>query len=90
MECYFDGRGVGYELLWDGSRVELEPTWTESQAATDCAWNKKIYPAKVVDCRFDGHALADPQESAPSIQQESEEALGARKPGGRIRSKTAR
>jgi hypothetical protein len=90
VECYFDGRGVGYELLWDGSRVELEPTWTESQAATDCAWNKKIYPAKVVDCRFDGHALADPQESAPSIQQESEEALGARKPGGRIRSKTAR
>ncbi len=55
ISCDFDGKRIGYELIWDGTRAGYEPGWTMEQAKANCAANTQRYrDKKVVECHFDG------------------------------------
>ncbi len=44
----------GYALYFDGTLAGNETGWTLAQAKTNCQSNKTKYPAKVVECYYNG------------------------------------
>jgi hypothetical protein len=47
----------GFVLWWDGTNVGHEPNYSRASAVTSCAWNRKTYPNKKVECFFNSARL---------------------------------
>lgn len=47
----------GFVLWWDGTKVGHEPNYSRASAVTSCAWNRKNYPKKKVECYLNNARL---------------------------------
>jgi hypothetical protein len=62
--------GMGYELFWDGKRVNgpEAASYSRQEARDNCAWNTRTYPGVRVTCFYNGEPFA-----VPSVVQASGE-----------------
>jgi uncharacterized protein YecT (DUF1311 family) len=60
--------GMGYELFWDGKRVNGHEaaSYSRQEARDNCAWNTRTYPRLSVTCFYNGEPF-----TVPSIVQAS-------------------
>lgn len=57
--AYRDLPGVGFELYYDGRRVNGADAslWSQTQAATGCEWSRAYHPSVAVRCTYNGSPL---------------------------------
>jgi hypothetical protein len=69
---YRDMPGMGFELLWDGERINGPEAafYLRQEAREDCAWNTQTYPHTRVTCTYNGEPFTvgrrAPQRRRPS------------------------
>jgi hypothetical protein len=53
---YRDLHGMGFELFWDGKRVNDPETafYSRQEGRDDCTWNTRTYPRTRVTCTYSG------------------------------------
>jgi hypothetical protein len=63
---YRDLPGMGFELFWDGERVNDPETafYSRQEARDDCTWNTRTYPRTRVTCTYNGESFTVP----PAVQ----------------------
>jgi hypothetical protein len=63
---YRDVPGMGFELFWDGKRVNGPEAafYSRQEARDDCAWNTRTYPRTRVTCTYNGEPFSVP----PGVQ----------------------
>src|SRR5262249_27254928 len=63
---YRDMLGMGFELFWDGKRINGPEAafYSRQEARDDCAWNTRTYPRVRVACTYNG----EPFTVLPAVQ----------------------
>jgi hypothetical protein len=59
---YRDMPGMGFELFWDGKRINGPEAafYSRQEARDDCAWNARTYPRTRVTCTYNGESFTVP------------------------------
>jgi hypothetical protein len=59
---YRDMPGMGFELFWDGKRINGPEAafYSRQEARDDCAWNTQTYPSTRVTCTYNGEPFTVP------------------------------
>ena len=63
---YRDMPGMGFELFWDGKRINGPEAafYSREEARENCAWNTQTYPRVRVGCTYNGEPFTVP----PAVQ----------------------